>query len=505
MPMSASALVPTATAPPAWVVAVLAFAAAYLLRRRRAASSLPLPPGPPKDPIIGHVRYMPTTRAPDVYHAWAQTYGDVMHFSLPGTNLIVLGSHQAAVDLLEKRSANYSDRPPFPVYDLSGWTDILPFMSAIDHFRFERQVLHTYLTADKSASPALLDFQVDSARRLVDSLLKAKTEQYEPFFSRFATTLSVHLMTGHQIVSEDDPYLSLGEAVFHTLAETGPPGATGVDVLPILRYFPGWFPGAHYAGVARSLYKIVRRMYEEPIANVQKQREAGIAPPSFLLHNLERMDEGKCPITVEQLKGAAATLFAGAKQTTASTLSVFLLAMVLNQGVQRQAQAELDAVVGKGNLPTFADRQRLPYIEGLVQEVFRWNPVLPLCVPHAAREEDEYRGWRIPKGSVVIPNVKGISRDAAVYANPDQFDPTRFLPPRNEPRFMDLFGYGRRICLGRYVANNSMWITIASVLAACSITNALDANGKPIVPEVVMSDGIDCHPHEFLCTIKERN
>ena len=39
--------------------------------------------------------------------------GDVVHLDVLGQPIIVLGSHEAAVDLLEKRSANYSDRPTF--------------------------------------------------------------------------------------------------------------------------------------------------------------------------------------------------------------------------------------------------------------------------------------------------------------------------------------------------------------------------------------------------------
>lgn len=45
--------------------------------------------------------------------------------------------------------------------------------------------------------------------------------------------------------------------------------------------------------------------------------------------------------------------------------------MTLHPEVQRRAQAEIDAVVGHDRLPSFADREHLPYTEALVQEVFR--------------------------------------------------------------------------------------------------------------------------------------
>lgn len=52
--------------------------------------------------------------------------------------------------------------------------------------------------------------------------------------------------------------------------------------------------------------------------------------------------------------------------------------MTLYPEAQRKAQEELDRVVGTDRLPTFADRDHLPYVEALVTEVFRWNPVVPL-------------------------------------------------------------------------------------------------------------------------------
>ena len=52
--------------------------------------------------------------------------------------------------------------------------------------------------------------------------------------------------------------------------------------------------------------------------------------------------------------------------------------MTLYPEAQAKAQAEIDAIVGSSILPTFADRQHLPYVAALISEVFRWMPVTPL-------------------------------------------------------------------------------------------------------------------------------
>jgi cytochrome P450 len=68
-------------------------------------------------------------------------------------------------------------------------------------------------------------------------------------------------------------------------------------------------------------------------------------------------------------------------------------------------------------------------------------------VPHATIEDDEYRGWRIPKGSIVIAHAYGMNRDEELYPEPQKFDPERFIEKPGKPVQADpagTFGFGRR-------------------------------------------------------------
>ncbi|KAG5646917.1 hypothetical protein DXG03_001993 [Asterophora parasitica] len=80
--------------------------------------------------------------------------------------------------------------------------------------------------------------------------------------------------------------------------------------------------------------------------------------------------------------------------------------MVLYPDVQRKARDEIVKVVGRGRLPDFKDRDKLPYIEALLQELLRWNPVAPLVSTLAAFEItnaiDKTSGLPI----VPVPNYK---------------------------------------------------------------------------------------------------
>ena len=88
--------------------------------------------------------------------------------------------------------------------------------------------------------------------------------------------------------------------------------------------------------------------------------------------------------------------------------------MAAHPEVQKRAQAELDAVVGPNRLPEFEDQDSLPYICALTKELLRWRTVVPLSIPHRSMQDDEYRGYLIPKGSLVFSNLWSVGLRCAL-------------------------------------------------------------------------------------------
>jgi hypothetical protein len=88
--------------------------------------------------------------------------------------------------------------------------------------------------------------------------------------------------------------------------------------------------------------------------------------------------------------------------------------MVLYPDVQKRAQAHLrdesKAPQDGLHIPEFDpdDPEQHPYFMAFIMEVLRWSAVVPMGAPHANERDDIYRGWRIPGGSMVIPNVWGM-------------------------------------------------------------------------------------------------
>ncbi|KAJ8520726.1 hypothetical protein ONZ45_g2491 [Pleurotus djamor] len=475
----------------------------YFIKKSR---NLPLPPGPPADPLIGHLRIFPTKDQEVILYEWSRKYGDVMSFRLPGQTIIVLNSHEAAVELLEKRSALYSCRPNIVVYKLMGWEPDVVLMPYGSRFRKHRKLLGSALS--QKACVSFRELQHENTLLLVDQLLE-DGEDFDQHLNKFTTAVILRIAIGHQVLSDDDEFVKITSDVGQALNEGGLPGGTVVDWLPFLQYMPTWFPGTHYVGVAQHWKWAIRRLYDYPFDYVRRKIDGGFFSPSFLSKHLQSVNIDELDRDdIEDLKGATALMYVGGAETTWSALANFILAMTLHPECQRLAQEEIDRVVGQDRLPSFEDRESLPYVTSIVQETLRWGRVIPLGIPHRSTQDDIYRGMFIPKGSLIFANSFGMSLDEERYKYPYSFNPKRFLPPDmggdDEPVFWDAFGFGRRICPGRHLAIESLWIAITTILAALKINRARNEHGDEVIPIMEYNAGITSHLKPFRCEIAPR-
>jgi cytochrome P450 len=148
--------------------------------------------------------------------------------------------------------------------------------------------------------------------------------------------------------------------------------------------------------------KQLNRTAEEPYAFVKQQLRDKKAKTSFLSQAIQELGSDAEEENIH--KWSAASMYTGGADTTVSSLMTFFLAMSVFPEVQRKAQEELDRVIGSGRLPITSDKIQLPYIEAVVKETHRWHPVAPMALPHCCTAEDTIRGYRIPKGAMVLPN-----------------------------------------------------------------------------------------------------
>ncbi|KAJ7463862.1 cytochrome P450 [Mycena galericulata] len=477
-------------------------------------AKLPLPPGPRKLPLLGNLFNIPSRRPWEAYMAWSKLYkSDIIHVDIAGTSVVVLSSLEAVETLLERRSAIYSDRQaaraPMLV-ELMGWDFVTGLMKYGDEWRTHRRLLKQEFTPKGIVKHR--PSQLAAAHGVLRGFLSAP-ESFMIHLRRSAAETILSAVYGIDIQPSDDTYIALACEALESLSAAGVPGKYLVDSLPMLKHIPAWLPGARFKRDAKEWRKLAAAMRDVPFAETKRQMESGTAPPSFVGDSLTALKEcEEDHYTETTVRDTAGSLFVGGAETTVSVVSTFLLAMLANPDAQRVAQAEVDSITGGNHLPDFedSDDESMPYVAALVKEVMRWRNVGPIAVPHFIGVEDEYRGWRIPAGSIVIGNSWAITHDEVTYPDPYTFKPERFLlngklnPDVQDPERI-AFGFGRRQCPGLHFARDAIWITIVSILATFDIAKALDEDGREMELSYEFDSRFISLPLPFRCSIRPRS
>ncbi|KAK0223378.1 cytochrome P450 [Armillaria fumosa] len=448
----------------------------YSLKCRR----LPFPPGPKGLPLIGNLWDVPVEFPCVTYARWSSTYGDVIYLDTPGNPTVVINSAEAAVDLLEKRSGNYSDRPDFTMVHLSGWGFDFGFMRYADWWRMHRRMFHQYF--QPRTVPAYYPVQMRTTSVLLQQLLKSPDE-FARHVRYHTSSVIMEIVYGYNVDPNGDPFVEMVDRALEGARIIGNEGIFLVDYIPSLKYLPLSRQASTWRNEAEEVKARPFKYTSESLAN-------GLAASSFVSENLTKMTEigiSEKAAQVEIIRNTAGVAFTAGTDTTVSVLLSVILAFLLHPEVQIKAHAELDAVVGPTRLPNFDDRPQLPYINAILFEVLRWNPVVPMGLAHRSVNADVYRGYYIPAGarSSSVTLDKAILHDEKHHPNPLIFDPERFMPEDGkelQPQPTAAFGFGRRVCPGRYLALNIIWITIASMAATLSFSKAVDSEGRVVEP-----------------------
>lgn len=248
----------------------------------------------------------------------------------------------------------------------------------------------------------------------------------------------------------------------------------------------------------------------------QVQREGNVA----LEQQLEQETFASCMIGFFNLVGVV---------TISGPLKFFMMAMALHPEWQKRAQAEVDRVC-PDRMPTMADFAALPTVRACIKETLRWRSGVPLGVPHQAERDDVYRGVEIKKGTIVLacewwvappfclpfsvaltnktPPFRNLNRVAAKYPDPENYHPERYLesgwPTYMEPlsRYPNLrdgasmhtFGWGRRTCLGKDIADDEIFVCAAGLLWGLQLAPKL----CPVTGEAVPIDTQATNSHVIL-------
>ncbi|KJA19119.1 hypothetical protein HYPSUDRAFT_44581 [Hypholoma sublateritium FD-334 SS-4] len=471
----------------------------------RSRRNLPYPPGPPSKNYLS--KNTSDISVPYVwcrYSEWAKEYGSILYLRTFGQQIIILDSLEDATELLERRSKSYSSRPIVPMYDLMGLMQASVSMRLYgEEWRKLRRIFQQAFKSDSS-----LEYRPIQTKKMHDLMygLLQTQEDLESHVHTYAAAIILSVIYGYNVALNGDPFVKLVESTLEAFVSAGSP-QWSVNSLPFLRYIPSWMPGAGFKRYAESMRLEFVKQREVPFQYATTSPaalEGAHIPvvPKFI-------NSCKSDMDIKILMEAAGSGYGAGVGTTASTIMVFLVAMVLYPDIQKKAQEEIDCITKGNRLPEYSDQIHLPYIQAIIREVIRWKPIVPLGLAHANNDDDIYKGYFIPKGSIIYANIWSMTRDPVKYKDPEAFDPERFLTETgdlNDDEVTYAFGFGRRICPGRHLGAASVWLAVATILASFNVEQKKDGSGHLIPVGVKFTDkGVTSSPHGLQCSIMPRS
>ncbi|KAJ4491549.1 cytochrome P450 [Lentinula edodes] len=437
------------------------------------------------------------------YTEWYRTYeSDIVHVNIAGNSVIILNTLEAAMELLEQRSNIYSSR----------WEWSFISMPYGQKWNAQRKLFVNMFNAN---NPEHHEPQELKSTRLFLLKLYEKPEDFVHLLRKMGGSTILSVIYGYDVGAvQDSAHTENAEQGADGFMQTFMPGSFLVDYIPWMRYIPSWFPGASFQCRAQVWKEAMEKLLHGPFDEMRNS--VSITSCNFCLktgYDIIGKLSGDSNIDQEWvIKQTAGSMYLAGTDTTVMTLWSFFLAMTKYPECQKKAQEELDRVVGAKRLPDFDDRDSLPYIQAIVYEVMRWQPISPGILPHFSSEDDVYNGYRIPNGSIVIANVWAMLHEEKIYTDPYIFNPDRYIRladgqlDDNVIKPLAGFGFGRRVCPGKHMAFSATWIAVASILSVFNISKALDADGDIIEPSMEYDTStLQNRPRPFKCSIKLRS
>ncbi|OBT82019.1 hypothetical protein VE02_09813 [Pseudogymnoascus sp. 03VT05] len=472
-----------------------------------------LPPGPNGLPLIGNLLDLADSDlVRGKLRKWERQFGEIFYTKIGGSDYIWLSSPKTVKDLMDKKSSIYSSRPPMPLaQDVASAKRRMLFMPYGPEWRKLRKASHALLNTTMAVKyQPIQDYE---SKQLLVDILNSPEKFYE-HNRRYAASVIMLVTYGYRLPTWEHPLVKEIYDVLDNLTEMTAPGAHAVDSFPALAVLPQFLFG-NWRTYGKKVRDHDSKVYMKLWNKLKEETDAGNARDCFC-KTFYLNDPHKQGIDDLLAAYQCGSMVEAGSETTSTTLNNFILGMILFPDAQKNAQEEIDRVIGSDRLPNFEDEMSLPYVRALVKETLRWRAVNKFGMMHATSDDDWYEGYFIPKGAVIVLNWWAIHMNPDIHPEPDQFNPDRYLNyplpaadyiniPDANARDHFTYGAGRRICPGIHVAEKSLYINIVRTLWGFNLRKKTGKDGKWIEPDMRMVRGFLSVPNPFKCEITPRS
>ncbi|KAA0053901.1 cytochrome P450 98A2 [Cucumis melo var. makuwa] len=435
-----------------------------------------LPPGPRPLPVVGNLYDVKPVRF-RCYADWAKQYGPIISVWFGSTLNVVVSNTELAREVLKEHDQSLADRHrtrSAAKFSRDGkdliWADYGP------HYVKVRKVCTIELFSPKRLE-SLRPIREDEVSAMVEDNY-GKSLKLREFLGAVSFNNITRLAFGKRFVNSNGVLDEQGLEFKAIVANGLKLGASlaMAEHIPWLRWmFPLEEEAFAKHGARRD--RLTRAIMDE---HTKARTLSGNVKNHFVDALLTLKD--KYDLSEDTIIGLLWDMITAGMDTTAISVEWAMAEIVRNPRVQKKVQEELDKVIGVDRIMTENDFSNLPYLQCVVKEAMRLHPPTPLMLPHRSNANVKIGGYDIPKGSNVHVNVWAVARDPAVWKNPEEFRPERFLEEDVDMKGHDLrllpFGAGRRVCPGAQLGINLVTSMLGHLLHHFEWTPAPGMKGE---------------------------
>tara|TARA_B110001452_G_C15235961_1_gene427917 strand:+ start:2252 stop:3613 length:1362 start_codon:yes stop_codon:yes gene_type:complete len=429
------------------------------------------PQGPRGYPFIGNIAKLASANRLDWLQSISDTYGDVVRFKLLKRNVYLVNHPDLVRDMLTRNSKNYTKKTiGFKMVKVVLGESTFTAMG--DEWRRKRLAVQPYFHRKKIANLATI---------MTDCIEEMLTE-WETICDHGKTleTTDAMMQVTLKVVVKALFSTALSDEDIQTVADIFNPllAATNQRVVlpfPLLYKLPSnrnkQYP-RYIAQLDDIIYRIIR------------QRKVTDKKPMDLLQMLMDAtdEETGQPLSDEDLRNEAMTMFIAGHETTANAMSWLWSILAQQPDVRAKVEQEVDQVLGT-RTPVADDFSNLPYCQKVFKETMRLYPPVPLLPRHV--ENDDVLGkYALKGGSDVLFSAYLLHRHPNFWENPETFNPHRFdadAERQRHPYAYIPFGGGPRLCLGNNFAMMEAVFILAMTTQRFKLNLTPNANIKPLI------------------------
>uniref|UniRef100_A0A673BVE9 Cytochrome P450 2G1-like n=1 Tax=Sphaeramia orbicularis TaxID=375764 RepID=A0A673BVE9_9TELE len=466
------------------VLVALIFVLLWLLLLKNRGQKC-LPPGPSALPVVGNLLQLDSKAPYKTLLKFAECYGPVVTVYLGPQRVVALIGYEAVKEALVDQGDDFYGRGPVPF--LMKVTK--GYGLVISNGERWRQLRHFTLTTLKDfgmGRKRMEQWIQEESKHLVARIDGTKASPFDPTYFMSCTVSNVIccLVFGQRFSYDDEHFLRLLQIISEALRFGSSPSGQLYNIFPrLMEYLPG-----HH-------HKMFTRVEEVKSFTRQKIQEHEdtldmSSPRDYIDCFLIRMHQEKNNSTSEfhydNLVPTLLNLYLAGTETTSSTIRFALNVLMKYPKVQEKMQEEIDSVIGQNRDPFMEDKKSLPFTDAVLHEVQRFMDIVPLGVPHYALHDISFRGYTIPKGTIILPMLHSVLKGEKYWANPFSFSPEHFLDHngnfKKNPAFIP-FAAGKRACVGESLARMEIFLFIVTLLQNFTFSSPEGPDSIDLTPE----------------------